>query len=121
MGEWKIDAGYSHMRTSAPRPTPGYKQTWCNVYGGESSGPSDVRNLGGLGRPPDKKQDTNWFCDTVAVGRFIMVCEHGHKGQIMDLCGKHVERFSDGKVTFCPRCNVEPPGHKCRIDIRSVS
>lgn len=127
MGSWKIEDGFNTLRDEFRPKTAGYKKTWCNVYGGENAGPSDVRNMGGLGRPPDQKGDTNWFCDTVSVGRFYMMCEHGHKGQPMDLCAKHAEKYSkigkDGLTTvqFCPRCNTDPPGHRCQVRLHHVS
>jgi len=76
--------------------------------------------MGGLGRAPDQKGDTNWHCDTVSIGRFYMICAHGHKGQPMDLCAKHAERYS-GTVEFCPRCNTDPPGHRCKVELRHAS
>jgi hypothetical protein len=128
MGEWRIDDGYGHLRRKwgeepkpAARKSTAYKRTWCNVFGGENAGPSDVRHLGGLGRAPDKKGDTNWFCDTVSVGRFYMECAHGHRGQPMDLCAKHVEKYGNGTVKFCPRCNTDPPGHRCELKIIHAS
>lgn len=128
MGEWKIDDGYGHLRRTWGEAQPGkakvgstaYKKTWCNVFGGENAGPSDVRNLGGLGRAPDQKGDTNWFCDTVSVGRFYMVCEHGHRGQLMDLCAKHADKYR-ASVEFCPRCNTDPPGHRCKVRLHHAS
>jgi hypothetical protein len=93
---------------------------WCNAYGGEYAGPSEVRNLGGLGRAPDQKGDTNWHCDRPKVGRFRMICDHGHTGPIVPLCEKHRAEFWDS-ITFCPRCNTEPPGHKCQVTMFHVS
>lgn len=98
---------------------------WCNAYGGEYAGPAEVRNLGGLGRAPDQKGDTNWHCDRLKVGRFRMACEHGHIGPIVPLCEKHRAEFfakcESNDLTFCPRCNQEPPGHKCRIEMYHIS
>jgi hypothetical protein len=49
-----------------------------------------------------------------------MECEHGHRGQVMKLCGKHYREFKD-KVTFCPRCNTNLPGHKCNLKLVTLS
>jgi len=85
----------------------------CNIFGGEGS---TVRNLGGLGATPT----TNWFCPNPSDGRFRMECAHGHKGQIMLICRKHYAEFAN-RVEFCPRCNMVPPGHKCKLRIRGLS
>lgn len=84
---------------------------WCNVYGVESGGATKM--LGGLSK---SRPTTQWYCDRRAIGRFIMECEHGHKGQVMPLCAKHRAQYGDS-VTFCPRCNAEPPGHKCNLSL----
>lgn len=94
---------------------PILKTTWCNVYGGEN--PGGARNLGGLG---ESKVAHQWFCPTPAVGRFRMECPHGHKGQVMPLCAAHYEQYKDA-VDYCPRCNTEPPGHKCRLKMIGIS
>jgi hypothetical protein len=71
----------------------------CNPYGAESGGPK--RLLGGLygsgsARTPDMDLPGNvaegeWRCDQPAQVRVRMVCEHGHTGQIMELCSWHDE------------------------------
>jgi hypothetical protein len=87
---------------------------WCNIFGGETS---NVVNLGGLGGRPD----VNWFCPTLAVGKFRMTCAHGHKGQIMAICQKHYDQFKS-QVKFCPRCNPpDQPGHRCDLVMEHVS
>lgn len=89
---------------------------WCNVYGVESGG---ARLLGGLSQ---QKVGTQWACKSRAVGRFIMVCEHGHKGQMMPLCESHFKQYSGGKVQFCPRCNSDPNfHHRCALKLQHVS
>jgi hypothetical protein len=82
---------------------------WCNIFGDDINGAKII--LGGIS---SSKVTQQWYCPTVSVGRFYMVCEHGHKGQVMKLCQKHHDEF-DGKVTFCPRCNNTPPGHNCNL------
>lgn len=87
---------------------------WCNIFGDDINGAERVN--GGLGAG---KVTTQWYCPTKSVGRFRMVCEHGHKGQVMKLCQKHFDEFN-GKVTFCPRCNAVND-HKCTLKLESVS
>jgi hypothetical protein len=87
---------------------------FCNIFGAESGGTDRV--LGGLSA---SKPNVQWYCDFPAVGRFRMVCEHGHKGQIMDLCLKHHAMYKD-TVTFCPRCNATDD-HKCTLKLEMIS
>ena len=102
---------------------PMYKDTvggvilngFCNIFGDDINGATKV--LGGLGNQAPDKQ---WYCPSRWVGRYRMTCEHGHRGQVMKLCKKHVTEFS-GKVTFCPRCNAEPPGHKCKLVMEEMN
>jgi hypothetical protein len=89
---------------------------WCNIYGDDINGA--VRVNGGLETGKAWKQ---WYCPNKMIGRFRMVCEHGHRGQIMKLCQSHYNQYSGGKVTFCPRCNIPPNDHKCRLDMVPVS
>lgn len=89
--------------------------THCNIFGAESGG---GRMLGGL---DDRKPSVQWFCPNVSVGRFRMTCEHGHKGQIMELCERHYRQFSGGAVQFCPRCNIPPGDHRCKIQLKPLS
>jgi hypothetical protein len=89
---------------------------WCNIFGGENDGGAKAV-LGGIGPQTPARQ---WYCPTKAIGRYVMTCEHGHKGQIMHLCGKHKAQFGDA-VTFCPKCNTNPPGHKCKLIMTEVS
>lgn len=94
---------------------------WCNVYGGENSGPDAVKYLGNLSQWRPEKF---WFCPTAAVGRFRMVCTHGHRGQIMYLCQSHYDQYKTG-VKFCPRCH-EPgkelhPQQQCDLHLEPVS
>jgi len=71
----------------------------CNPYGAESGGPRHL--LGGLYGPqsaatpgmhlPASVEQGEWPCQQPAVIRCRMVCEHGHKGQVMQLCSWHDE------------------------------
>lgn len=90
---------------------------WCNIFGDDQNGAKVY--MGGLG---DANQvSKQWYCPTRSIGRYYMECEHGHKGQIMKLCGKHFREFN-GKVSFCPRCNTnENNGHNCQLTLRSVT
>lgn len=99
---------------------------WCNVYGGENSGPDAVKYLGGASdwHPSKSKGGRFWYCPTPAVGRFRMVCTHGHRGQIMYLCQNHYDQYKTG-VKFCPRCH-EPgkelhPQQQCDLHLEPVS
>lgn len=93
------------------------KKKFCNIFGGENDGGAK-RVLGGIGpQTPDKQ----WFCPSLSIGRYRMECEHGHKGQIMELCRKHLTEFRD-QVKFCPRCNqTEKNAHKCSLKIEELS
>lgn len=89
----------------------------CNIFGDADAGA--VRVLGGLN---PGKVTTQWYCPKEAEGRYRMMCQHGHVGQIMYLCVQHLQQFSGGKVQFCPRCNTQPEnGHRCPVRIHSVS
>ena len=90
---------------------------WCNIFGrNEVTGAE--RYMGGLG---DASQvSKQWYCPTRMVGRFVMVCAHGHKGRPMKLCRRHLQAFSD--VQFCPRCNQDPNGgHRCHVKLEPVT
>lgn len=90
---------------------------WCNIFGGENDGGAKAV-LGGIG---PQKPDRQWYCPTRSIGRYQMQCEHGHKGQIMHLCAKHVKEFGGGAVKFCPKCNTNAPGHKCTLTLEELS
>lgn len=89
---------------------------WCNIYGDDINGAKTY--LGGLGNA--NAVDKQWYCPTRSIGRYRMECEHGHKGQVMKLCGKHFRQFRIA-VTFCPKCNELPPGHKCSLVLKGIS
>lgn len=91
------------------------KKRFCNIFGAENDGGAK-RVLGGIGPQTPERQ---WYCPFVPTGRYRMECEHGHRGQIMEICTKHYKQFADA-VTFCPRCQLKDP-HKCSLKIVEVS
>lgn len=98
---------------------------WCNAYGAENPG-GVGRPFGGFLNQPVRVQPV---CKEPAVHRFRWVCEHGHRGSIVELCERHEGEFSGrlaayeneaGAVTpipwnvrrdvrSCPRCAAEAP------------
>lgn len=76
---------------------PGIVLGRCNPYGAESGGPRRV--LGGMYGPgsartpgmhlPENVEQGEWACTRRADVRCRMVCEHGHTGQVMELCSWH--------------------------------
>lgn len=88
---------------------------FCNIFGDDINGAKRV--LGGLGEQAPERQ---WYCPSRYIGRYRMECEHGHRGQVMKLCGKHLREFGRS-VTYCPRCNAEPPGHNCNLKLEMMS
>lgn len=108
---------------------PSITQTRCNIFGDHINGAKIV--LGGQADPRHEKQQ--WYCPNVSIGRYRMECEHGHKGQVMQLCKSHLNQFAVGKVSYCPKCNAEPAttdelgnvlsdtGHKCALSIKEIS
>jgi len=83
----------------------------CNIYGAETGGAQ--RLLGGLS---SSKVKTQWYCKNRSIARYFMQCAHGHRGQLMPLCESHRRQYGSS-VTFCPKCNAEPPGHKCPLTL----
>ena len=99
--------------------------TWCNAYGAE--------NRGGVGTPfgglLDNPVTVQPVCKQPAVHRFRWVCEHGHRGPIVDLCDWHHGEFmglaraystqlgaaipipwnAKRNVQSCPRCAALAP------------
>lgn len=114
----EISATYNNVGKRSYRPNTGLilLTKFCNIFGGENDGGAKAV-LGGIG---PQKPDRQWYCPTKAIGRYVMECEHGHRGQIMHLCAKHFREFGDA-VTFCPKCNTNAPGHKCKLVMREVS
>src|ERR1043165_3761177 len=100
--------------------TPGVSLGFCNIFGAENV--SGAVPLGGLPTAHNGKMQpvtTQWICDTREVSRYVIECEHGHRGKVFKACRKHFHEFRT-KITFCPRCNAEDD-HKCRNVIREVS
>lgn len=97
---------------------PSVLHQFCNIFGDHISGAKTV--LGGLADP--KREKTQWYCKNFSIGRFRMECEHGHKGQNMQLCEAHLRQFGDQKVKFCPTCNADPEKHhRCNLKIVPIS
>jgi len=90
---------------------------FCNIFGDDINGAKRI--LGGLEDATGRRVQ-QWYCTHRSIGRFRMECAHGHKGQLMKLCQKHLTMYSD-KIVFCPRCNIPPNDHKCKISIKALS
>jgi hypothetical protein len=85
------------MNDTATRGAPAVLLGRCNPYGAESGGPRRV--LGGMYGPgsartdgmdlPDNVAQGEWSCPQPAQVRCRMICEHGHRGQVMALCSWH--------------------------------
>jgi hypothetical protein len=88
----------------------------CNPFGAETGGASKY-----MGDKAPKALFHQWYCRERAAIRCRMTCEHGHVGQVMDLCMKHFTQFRFRDMTYCPTCNREPPGHKCVLSLLEVS
>lgn len=106
-------------------PLPRYKDLiggvmlnqFCNIFGDHINGAKVY--MGGLGDA--STVDKQWYCPNISIGRYRMVCEHKHQGQMMKLCAQHFRQFR-ASVTFCPRCNQdENNGHKCNLKLEAVS
>lgn len=104
----------------------------CNPYGAETGGPRRV--LGGLYGPgsartegmnlPANVEQGEWVCHNPAQVRVRMVCEHGHKGQVMELCSWHDETTYHGEfvagVTRQVSGTVRSRGHYEEIQRRQA-
>jgi hypothetical protein len=85
---------------------PGVILGRCNPYGAESGGPK--RLLGGMYGPnsartegmhlPSNVEQGEWACTRRADVRCRMMCEHGHKGQVMELCSWHDDKVYGGEM-----------------------
>jgi hypothetical protein len=69
----------------------------CDPYGAESR----IQLMGGL---YDERYLGRhmWHCPRLAAARFRMVCPHGHRGQVMPLCGPGLVRSPAGEMMFHP-------------------
>jgi hypothetical protein len=92
------------------------RRDFCDIFGNDINGA--VRVLGGL---DERKPTKQWYCPNHSVGKYRMVCEHGHVGPTMKLCVRHYNEFGTGEVRFCPRCNIPPNDHKCTVKAERVS
>jgi hypothetical protein len=90
---------------------------WCNPYGVETGGAA--RLLGGLSDA--SKVFHQWACKIPSIGHFRMMCEHGHKGQMMPQCANHAKQFKTRDMQFCPRCNIPPNDHRCQLSLTEIS
>lgn len=104
----------------------------CNPYGAETGGPRHV--LGGMYGPrsartegmqlPEAVAQGEWVCDQPAVVRCRMVCEHGHTGQVMNLCSWHDDTVFHGEfvagVTRQVSRTVRQHGHFEEIQKRQA-
>lgn len=85
---------------------PGVLLGRCNPYGAETGGPKRI--LGGLYGPgsartpdmhlPENVEQGEWACERRAEVRCRMVCEHGHRGQVMELCSWHDDTVYHGEM-----------------------
>jgi hypothetical protein len=100
--------------------------SYCEAYGDDNP----VAFGGFLDVPVTQAQ----ICKTKAIHRFRWVCEHGHRGTIVNLCEQHWREFTGSPdapwnvrrdVRACPRCASQAPSpeeqHKCRVRLVSVS
>lgn len=104
---------------AALNSTPGgLIATRCDPYGAESR----IKLMGGLVNERHLGRHM-WHCDREAGGKFVMVCGHGHRGQVMPLCLPGLVRAPSGEMMYhpghvaeisrrqggtCPRC-IWPP------------
>lgn len=108
----------------------GFATRRCNAYGAENPGGHPVAFGGFLPNPVAVAN----ICRNAAAHRFRWVCEHGHKGPIVDLCEQHYGEFTGSKdapwnvrrdVRACPRCASLAPTpeqqHKCKVELVTVS
>jgi hypothetical protein len=101
-----------------PAATRGLLRQWCDPYGAETR----IKLMGGL-HPESQLGRHMWHCPRLAGGTYGMVCECGHRGQPMPLCGPGLVRGPDGRMMYhpghvaeltrrqagvCPKC-VWPP------------
>ena len=103
------------------RMSPAVLMGICDPFGRESGGPK--RLLGGF-YGPEYEGNHKWGCTRRAEGRYRMICQCGHKGQVMPLCGPgmvqdlqgnwfhfagHASReFMDRISDSCPKCLFPP-------------
>jgi len=85
--------------------------TRCNPYGyATDAGPRHL--MGGFygpqyaGRQTTTRDGTHGpaVCERLADRRARLICQRGHAGPIMDLCGRHAQEIMDRMAQLCPRC-----------------
>ncbi len=83
----------------------------CNPYGyGTDAGPRHL--MGGFYGPEYAGDQTTLadgihgpaVCENKADRRMRMVCEFGHAGPVMDLCGRHAAELQARMSDTCTRC-----------------
>lgn len=85
--------------------TPAIITRRCNPYGHETGGPQ--RLLGGV-YGPEYEGRYKWTCSHPATLRVRMSCEHGHRGQVMELCLPHAREIQRRQAGLCPACAWPP-------------
>jgi hypothetical protein len=73
----------------------------CNPFGHETGGPKHL--MGGV-YGPEHEGPQKWHCENPAVVRARMMCELGHKGQVMNLCRSHAIEIQRRQSDLCPPC-----------------
>jgi hypothetical protein len=95
---------------------------WCNAYGAEN--PGGPVPAGGLITDPVSESAGQQHCGNRAAHRFVWVCQHGHRGQPVELCERHVVLLRarvGAQPVPCPRCQTEISDHKCWLALETVS
>jgi hypothetical protein len=77
----------------------------CNPYGHETGGPRHL--IGGV-YGPEHEGPQKWVCENPAIIRARMICEAGHRGQVMDLCRAHAIEIQRRQAGLCPPCAWPP-------------
>jgi hypothetical protein len=77
----------------------------CNPYGHETGGPRHL--LGGV-YGPEYEGKTKWVCKEAVTLRARMMCPHGHRGQVMDLCMQHAIEIQKRQAGLCTKCAWPP-------------
>lgn len=85
--------------------------TRCNPYGyATDAGPKHL--MGGHYGPEYAGKQTTLrdgihgpaVCERIADRRVRLICERGHAGPIMDICGIHAREIMDRMAQCCTRC-----------------
>jgi hypothetical protein len=73
----------------------------CNPFGHETGGPKHL--MGGV-YDASYEGPQKWHCENPAAVRARMMCERGHKGQVMNLCRSHAIEIQRRQSDLCPPC-----------------